>query len=103
MSNEDQPVMTPFALEEDAKKAEDGLKEFHFFASSIADWATTSDERTLPDLIKLMEKFGYRYSLWMVPGRWDSNYEIMWYAPKVEGAKMVGVYDPKKGRAKKTA
>ena len=28
----------------------------HFFAASIVTWAQTTDTRTLPDLIKLMEK-----------------------------------------------
>lgn len=77
--------------------------EFHFFASSVADWGTTTDERTLPDLIELMEGFGYKYSLWMVPGNWQTNYNIEWYAPKVEGALMVGVYEPKKSKSKKKA
>lgn len=90
MSKDDQPTMTPFALAEDAEKAEAELKEFHFFASSVADWIVTTESRTLPDLIAWMDKAGYPYSLWMVPGHWDSNYRIEWYAPQVEGAKYLG-------------
>ena len=103
MSKDDQPTMTPFALAEDAEKAEAELKEFHFFASSVADWIVTTESRTLPDLIAWMDKAGYPYSLWMVPGHWDSNYRIEWYAPQVEGAKYLGHFTPKKAKAKKAA
>jgi len=99
MSKDDQPTMTPFALAEDAEKAEAGLKEFHFFASSVADWIVTTDTRTLPDLIVWMDKAGYPYSLWMVPGHWDTNYRIEWYAPQVEGAKYLGHFKAPKERA----
>jgi hypothetical protein len=79
---------------------ENHSEEFHFFASSVADWIVTTDTRTLPDLIEFMDKAGYPYSLWMVPGNWDSNYEIKWYAPQVEGAKFLGHFKAPKERRK---
>ena len=103
MSTENEPTMTPFALAEDAEKAEAGLKEFHFFASSVAEWATTTPHRTLPELIMFMEKSGYPYSLFMVPGAWDREYQIKWYAPDVGDAKYLGHFTPKKAKAKKAA
>jgi hypothetical protein len=36
----------------------------------------------------------------MVPGNWDSNYEIKWYAPQVEGAKFLGHFKAPKERRK---
>jgi hypothetical protein len=79
---------------------ENHSEEFHFFASSVADWIVTTDTRTLPDLIEFMDKAGYPYSLWMVPGNWDSHYEIKWYAPQVEEAKFLGHFKAPKERRK---
>ncbi len=83
----------------------DGLRkeQFHFFASNVATWVTTTDHRTLPDVIDLMEGEGYIYSLFLVPGPWDSNYEIRHYAPQVEGARILGTFTPKKHVARKSA
>ena len=78
-------------------------QEFHFFASSVATWVTTSDTRTLPEVIELMESEGYPYSLFMVPLPWDADYEIRHYAPQVDGTLIVGTYTPKKSRSKKAA
>jgi hypothetical protein len=70
--------------------------DFHFFASSISTWITTTDERNLPNVIDFMNKEKRTYSLFMVPGAWDSNYEIRHYAPDVEGTILLGTFDPKK-------
>lgn len=85
------------------KKEQNEIQDFHFFASSVATWVTTTDTRTLPEMIELMEKEGYPYSVFLVPGSWDADYEIKWYVPQVEGVAMVGTYTPKKSRAKKAA
>lgn len=66
---------------------------FHFFASSIATWATTTKYLDLRDLISLMETEPYRYNLWRVPGDHDAVYSIEHYAPKVEGAVWLGAFD----------
>jgi hypothetical protein len=77
------------------------LKEFHFFAANVATWIATTDERTLPDVIRYMEQDDYIYSLFMVPGKWDSDYEIRHYAPQVEGTVLIGTYTPPNHRTKK--
>jgi uncharacterized protein with von Willebrand factor type A (vWA) domain len=69
--------------------------EFHFYASSVADWATTDKTRDLPALIKLMEKFGYSYNLFFVPVPADAAYEIKSYEPQVAGAVWLGHFEPK--------
>ena len=66
--------------------------EGHFFASSIANWATTTPKRTLGDVIKYMEKEGYPFSLFYVPAPWDSDYEIRRYQPQVEGTTYLGTF-----------
>lgn len=70
----------------------------HFFASSVATWATTNDQRDLRDLIKLMDAEKLSYSLWLVPGNQDAPYEIKMYAPQVEGAIHLDFFDFCKGR-----
>lgn len=77
------------------------MNNFHFFASSIAEWIVTTDTRELPDLIEHMEKSGYAYTLWLVPGHWDMHYEIKHYEPHVHGAQVIGHYKPKRERKKK--
>lgn len=69
-------------------------REFHFFASSIGEWATTTDNRTLLDLLNLMEGSSFDYSLWKVPGPWDTDYKIEHYAPQVSGAEYLGRFKP---------
>ena len=38
-------------------------KPFHFYASNFATWATTTESRDLPALIKLMDKEGFIYKI----------------------------------------
>ena len=76
------------------------MKDFHFYASSVVEWMVTMNTRQLPDLIAEMDKAGYPYSLFMVPGPWTRNYEIRNYAPEVEGATMLGHFQPPAARKK---
>ena len=69
--------------------------QFHFYASSVADWATTTETRDLRALLKLMDKFGYSYNLFFVPVAHDAPYEIKAYQPQVEGARWLGFFDVK--------
>jgi hypothetical protein len=75
-------------------------KDFHFYASSVAQWATTDDKRDLPALIDLMEKDGYTYNLFLVPGKHTDPYEISMYQPMVKGTQWLGTFTlpKKKGR-----
>jgi len=76
------------------------VDNFHFFASSMFTWATTNDTRDLLDLLDLFKKEGYPFSLFKVPGDWDAHYSIEHYAPQVDGAELLGTYNPKKRQRK---
>lgn len=69
--------------------------QFHFYASSVADWATTNKTRDLRALIKIMDKFGYSYSLFLVPVPHDTAYEIKAYEPQVKGTQWLGHFHVK--------
>lgn len=71
------------------------MKDYHFYASSVAQWATTTDKRDLRQLLKLMDEDGYAYNLFLVPGSHDSDYEIKMYQPQVAGAQWLGFYEVK--------
>lgn len=69
----------------------------HFYAASVAQWATTTDERDLPALLDLMEKDGHTYNLFMVPVSHDKEYEIRMFQPVVKGTQWLGTFTvPKK-------
>jgi hypothetical protein len=72
----------------------------HFFAASSATWATTSDERTLQQLLKLMDKEKLAYNLYLVPCKHDAEYEINWFVPQVEGVMHLGTFTFKQGGKK---
>jgi len=71
----------------------------HFFAASVHDWGKTTPERDLRALMKLMDKFGYGYNLFLVPLPHDAEYEINFFQPQVEGTQWLGFFD-KKGKSK---
>jgi hypothetical protein len=56
---------------------------------------TTTPDRDLRDLLKAMDKEGYTYALWLVPQPHNSNYEIRFYEPQVEGRTFLGTFKPK--------
>ena len=65
----------------------------HFYASSVTMWATTTPDRTLSDLLKLMEKDGHVFNLFHVPVSYDTNYDIKMYQPQVEGTVWLGFFE----------
>jgi hypothetical protein len=67
----------------------------HFFASSIAQWATTTPTRDLRQLMKMMDKDGYSYNLFLVPCDYGADYDIKMYQPQVEGAQWLGYFQVK--------
>ena len=73
----------------------DNHDQFHFYASSVADWVTTNDTRDLRALLKIMDKFGYSYNLFFVPLPFNAAYEINGYKPRVEGAICLGHFEVK--------
>lgn len=70
-------------------------QNFHFYASNIGMWATTSPERDLPALIKLMESEGLSYILSYIPLPHDAEYQIRFYQPDVEDMVYMGTFKPK--------
>lgn len=56
---------------------------FHYLMTNPFEWITTDD---LHDGMKQMDKKGYTYWVWYVPGEKASNYEINFYQPQVEGS-----------------
>ena len=75
--------------------------DFHFYASTPFTWATTTDERDLPALMKIMDLDKLPYTLWYLPVPSTTDYKIKWYAPQVEGALYLGTMGGKKKRATK--
>ena len=62
---------------------------FHYYASSAAEWAKTSDKCDLAALRERMLKAGFPFDIYKVPGHWSSDYTIENGAPKVAGAVIV--------------
>ena len=69
--------------------------QYHFYASSVAQWATTTDDRDLRQLTALMDKDGYSYNLFLVPGKHTDPYEIKMYQPMVDGVQWLGHFEVK--------
>ena len=74
------------------------MTNHHFFAASAATWATTTDERTLQDLLKLMDKERMTYNLYLVPVPHTEVYDIEWFVPQVKGVTHLDTFEFKKGR-----
>lgn len=67
-------------------------EDSHFYASSIAEWVTTTPERDLKALMKVMDAGGYVYALWLVPKPYDAAYDIKNHEPQVPGSVWLGHY-----------
>jgi len=70
------------------------VDQFHFYASSAAQWFTTTPERDLRRLLRKMDKLGNDYNLWLVPLPPDAVYKISNYQPMVQGITFLGQYSP---------
>jgi hypothetical protein len=77
-------------------------KPFHIYGSSVATWATTTDQRDLGALLKRLGADGLPFSLWYVPLPHNATYVIKRYAPDVEGAIFLGTIQPKQAKRIKT-
>jgi hypothetical protein len=77
------------------------MKDHHFFAASVAQWATTTETRDLPALLDLMNKGRHSYNLFIVPVPHTTEYEINMFQPQVPGTEWLGTFTtPKKGSRK---
>jgi len=65
---------------------------FHFFATSAVEWHVDSD---IKRLMKYMDKRGYEYGVWYVPGDVNAEYDIKGFKPQVKGAVWLGKYQVK--------
>ena len=74
--------------------------DHHFFAASASTWATTSPERNLQDLLKLMDKEKQAYNLYMVPVSHEEDYTIEWFQPQVPGTMHMRTFTFKQGERK---
>ena len=59
---------------------------YHYFASSVAEWKVDKD---LPKLIRAMKKDDFPFVVWIVPVNIEGDYEINFFAPIVDGAIMI--------------
>ena len=64
----------------------------HFFASSASTWMTTTNERDLPTVLRLMEDEGRTFNLFFVPLPHTADYEIRMYQPQVKGTEWLGSF-----------
>ena len=69
----------------------------HFLVTNVFEWRTGTD---LHKLMKEMDKRGYTYWVWFVPGEETSTYEIRFYQPQVTGAFLLAEVE-KKPKAKR--
>jgi hypothetical protein len=77
------------------------MNDKHFFAASVAQWATTTETRDLPALLDLMNKGRHSYNLFSVPVPHTTEYEINMFQPQVPGTEWLGTFTvPKKGSRK---
>lgn len=72
---------------------------FHFFASSVAQWITTTDKRDLREVLAFMDKGDFEYNLFLVPVPHSTVYDINWFQPQVEGVQHLGTFAVKKKRS----
>ena len=77
------------------------MKDQHFFAASVMQWATTNETRDLPALLDLMNKDGYAYNLFSVPVPHTTEYEINLFHPQVKGTEWLGTFQATKRKARK--
>mgnify|MGYP003112217740 FL=1 len=61
---------------------DDGHKDGHYFASSIASWFIDGD---LYKVMQYMEKEKYAYTVFWVPLHENADYRIENYQPQVDG------------------
>lgn len=71
--------------------------EFHYLLTNVFEWITTAD---LHDGMKQMDKKGYTYWVWYVPGESSAPYEINFYQPQVQGSFVLAEVE-KKAKAKR--
>ena len=77
------------------------MKDQHFFAASVSQWATTNETRDLPALLDLMNEDGYTYNLFSVPVPHTDTYDIEMFQPQVPGTEWLGTFTVPKKKARR--
>lgn len=72
--------------------------EYHYYGTSSAEWKTSDDLR---EVIAHFEKSHFPYALYYVPVPQESDYQIKFYAPQVEGTFCIGEFFPAKAEERK--
>lgn len=67
-------------------------KPRHFFAATMTEWRVDED---IEHLIRKMRANKDAFSLWYVPTAVNQDYEIEYFAPKVDGAVFLTTIYPK--------
>ena len=78
------------------KEKQETQAKQHFFAASMQEWIQTTPHRDLPALIKMMERSGHGYNLFLVPLPHDAEYMINFFQPQVDGTQWLGYFEGKK-------
>ncbi len=76
----------------------DNQPQQHFYVTSIAEWAVTTDKRDLRQLLNDFHNAGYPYDLFLVPCAWNTPYGIRQYQPEVEGTQLIASFPKPKKR-----
>lgn len=70
---------------------------FHFFVVNCGSWRVSRPDLGLPQLLRSFTNLGDcefgEFEVWLVPGKWDSDYSIKFYRPQVVGAVCLGRFD----------
>lgn len=77
-------------------KAVEKEPKHHFFAASAFNWCASTPDRNLRDVVRIMEKYGHTYNLYLVPVPHDTPYDINMFQPQVEGTQWLGCFEVKK-------
>jgi hypothetical protein len=68
---------------------------FHFYVHSVFEWRKGDDLHTL---MKAFDKKKHTYWVWYVPGEKDTQYDITFYRPQVEGSFVLALVQYENGK-----
>lgn len=65
--------------------------DWHFFSTSAANWRTGND---LEEQIRFHKAAGYAFLIYLIPCLETETYDIVDYAPQVDGSYIIAKYVP---------
>jgi hypothetical protein len=69
--------------------------DFHFYVHNAFEWRTGTELHTL---MKAFDKKKHTYWVWYVPGEKDTQYDITFYRPQVEGSFVLALVQYENGK-----